>query len=240
MNDMTEELRSIEYALKRLNWQMSMISLRPADLGHAQEVLEQLVEPVAFVYFTEENQCRHCRQEKDILAELSAMHTRLRLEMHDFKREPEEAEGYGIDKAPCTVLVGKEDYGVRYYGMPAGYEFRTFMRAVLMVSRGESGLATEQKQRIRAVESPLRIEVFTTASCPFSEIAMQTAQQLAVENDRITGEVVDVADFPELVRRHKIMTAPTTIVNGEFRFHGAASVDEFVDQVLKGAEQGKG
>ncbi|MFW6107348.1 MAG: protein disulfide oxidoreductase [bacterium] len=212
-----------------------MLSLSPGHLKEVEEILARLRHDVAFVYFTEETHCRHCRQEKALLADLASLAAKLHLETHNFTTDQELADQYGVDKVPGMVLVGQEDYGVRYYGMPSGFEFRPFMEDVVRVSRGESGLSARSKSALGALAAPVRIEVLTQPACPFSSPAIRLAHQLAIESRWITGDVVDLTDFPGLVEKYNILAAPTVVVNEGHRFCGAGGQEEFVAEVVKGA-----
>ena len=55
--------------------------------------------------------------------------------------KPELARQMKIDRVPATAVIGAEDYGVRYYGMPGGYEFVTLLELVLDVSKMPPPLA---------------------------------------------------------------------------------------------------
>lgn len=70
--------------------------------------------------------------------------------------------GYGVDKIPAIVVEGKKDYGIRFYGVPAGYEFTSFLEAIKAVSAGELGLAAETKEALRRLKEPLHLQIFVT------------------------------------------------------------------------------
>jgi len=215
----------------------TMIPIRPSDVKHIVEMVRQLENDVTFVYFTEETSCRHCRQEKFLLIELADLTENLHLEVHNLMSDRDAANRYGVDKVPGLVLVGKKDYGVRYYGLPSQFEFGAFMQDVLSVSKGESGLSAHTKEKLNMVNAPVHIEVFTTGACAFSGRAIRIAHQLAIECDHITADAVDVEDFPDLVQRYNVLGAPTVVVNETLQFYGALPDEEFVDQVLKGIRQ---
>ena len=61
----------------------------------------------------------------------------------------------------------------------------------------------------------------------------QTLARLAIESDHITGDVVDVAGFPDMVRRYNVLAAPTVVVNATYHFYGALDEEGFVEHVLK-------
>ena len=210
-----------------------MLSLRPRHLKDIEQTLARLASDVTLVYFTQETNCRHCRQEKNLLMELADLASKLHLEVYNFAIDRQIAERYGVDRVPGTALVGQRDYGVRYYGLPSGFEFQPFMEDVVRVSEGESGLSPEAKRALGALTAPVRIEVLTHPACPFSGPAMRLAHQLAIESDHITGDVVDVTDFPQLVEKYSILAAPTVVVNETYHFYGALDEEGFVEHVLK-------
>ena len=55
-----------------------------------------------------------------------------------------------------------QDHGVRFYGLPTGYEFGSLVEAILDVSRGESLLADETRAGLAALDKDLRTAVFST------------------------------------------------------------------------------
>ena len=97
-----------------------------------------------------------------MLEELAALSDKLSLEVYDFLLDKEKVAEYGVDKVPATVVCNGKDYGIRYYGMPAGYEFSTVLDAILDVSRGDSGLGAESKARLAQLGQPVHLEVFVT------------------------------------------------------------------------------
>ncbi|MBZ5552897.1 MAG: thioredoxin family protein [Acidobacteriia bacterium] len=57
---------------------------------------------------------------------------------------------------------------------------------------------------------------------------------MAIENDFITSDMVEVNEYPDLVRRYQVRGVPKTVVNDTVEFVGALPEAEFVAQVLKG------
>ena len=209
-----------------------MLSLKPGDLKWMERTLHGLEDDVTFVYFTEEANCRHCRQERELLEEVANLANRLHLEVYNFVADREVAEQYGVDKVPGVVLTGTEDYGVRYFGMPSAFEFRILLEDLIRVSTGDSELKPESRERLEKLESPVHLEVLTRPTCPFSTRAIRTVHQLAMESPLVTGDAVDLVDFPELVDRYNILAAPTVVVNESNRFYGALDEEEFIDEVM--------
>ena len=57
---------------------------------------------------------------------------------------------------------GKGRGTVRYFGIPAGYEFAVLLEAVLDAARGTTDLAPATKRQIAALPKPVHLEVLVT------------------------------------------------------------------------------
>ncbi|MDR7521141.1 MAG: hypothetical protein QN168_01635 [Armatimonadota bacterium] len=97
-----------------------------------------------------------------ILQEVAALSDRITLEEHSLVGEPELAAQYGIARAPATAIVGAEDFGVRYFGMPAGYEFATLVDVILDVSRGRAPVSAQTMEALAALPGEAHLQVFVT------------------------------------------------------------------------------
>jgi len=131
----------------------------------AQEIrkrLEGLVHPVKLVHFTQELNLQYGHEAKQLLEEFAALSPKLSLEVYNFILDKQKAAEYGVDKIPATVVRNTQDYGIRFYGLPAGYEFATLLDAILAVSKGDSGLAPKTKEGLAKIAQPLHLEVLVT------------------------------------------------------------------------------
>jgi alkyl hydroperoxide reductase subunit AhpF len=74
-----------------------------------------------------------------------------------------ENEPPGFARYPAVaVLPAGEDRGVRYYGLPWGYELASLVGAVIEAGKVESTLQPESLARLDALERDLAIDVFVT------------------------------------------------------------------------------
>jgi alkyl hydroperoxide reductase subunit AhpF len=69
---------------------------------------------------------------------------------------------YKIDKIPATVIMGEDDKGIRFYGIPSGYEFVTLLDTIKMVSAGQSGLGDKSREFLAQLKKPVHLQVFIT------------------------------------------------------------------------------
>jgi len=130
--------------------------------NQVKKEFEKLVNPLKLVVFTQKLECQHCEDNRRLVEEVASLSDKLKVEVYNFAIDKEAAEEYGIDKIPAIAIIGAKDYGVRYYGLPSGYEFSSLIGDIVDVSRGESGLSKESKDALSGLNKAVHIQVFAT------------------------------------------------------------------------------
>ena len=132
------------------------------DVAEIRTRLQPMTSPVKLLHFTQELNLEYGREAKQLLEELTQISDKLSLEIYDFLLDKEKVAEYAVDKVPATVIRNGKDYGIRFFGLPAGYEFATLLDAILAVSEGDSGLQPESREKLAQLTQPLHLQVFTT------------------------------------------------------------------------------
>jgi predicted DsbA family dithiol-disulfide isomerase len=65
------------------------------------------------------------------------------------------------------------------------------------------------------------------------------AHKLAIENEHITADVIEVSEFIDLAQRYRVQGVPKTVINDRVEFAGALPEPRFVQQVLQALDTGK-
>jgi alkyl hydroperoxide reductase subunit AhpF len=136
--------------------------LSPSDAARVREMLADLPGPVRLVFFTQSLNCETCEPAKQILGELAELSGHITVEEHNFALEGALAADLGIDRVPAIAVMGAQDYGIRFFGIPSGYEFMSLLDAIQMVSAGDSGLQEATRATLAGLPSPLALQVFVT------------------------------------------------------------------------------
>lgn len=149
---------------------MALIS--PEDQESLKKLFEEkLTGDVNITLFTQNesplfvpgrNECAYCKETREILEEVTAMSDKLHLTVKDFVTDEKEAQQMGIERIPAYVMQGKNKGKVRFFGLPAGYEFSTLLQSILDVSTGETQLSQKTKEGLNTVEQNLQVQVFVT------------------------------------------------------------------------------
>ena len=132
------------------------------DRREVQKQLTVLTGSVRLINFTQELACQYCRETEELLREVSELSDKISLEIYNFQLDKDKAAQYKVDKILATVVEGTKDYGIRFYGIPLGYEFVTLLEAIKDVSRGSTDLPPEAKTSLTQVQKPIHLQVFTT------------------------------------------------------------------------------
>lgn len=207
--------------------------LKDTDKKQIKKQFKNLSDDVKLIVFTQKIECMYCRETKELAEEVASLSDKIDLEVYNFAIDQEKVEEYKIDKIPAIVVEGKKDYGVRFYGIPMGYEFMSLIEAIIAVSTGESDLSEETKAELQKLKSPVHIQVFVTLTCPHCQRAVQLAHKMAVESEQITADMVEASEFPHLAQKYGVMAVPKILVNDDIQFEGALPEPQFVENVMK-------
>lgn len=208
--------------------------LSASEKTRLAELLKQrLVNEVRLVVFTQETECEFCKESRNLVEEVASVSDRIKVEVYDLVKDEGKAREYGIDKIPAIAVKGKRDYGVRFYGVPGGYEFTPLIEAIVDASTGSTRLSPTTKERLKAVNKPVHIQVFTTPTCPYCPRAVRLAHQFAVENENIRADMVESIEFPQLVYKYRVMGVPKVIINETVEFTGAYPEELFLTHLLQ-------
>lgn len=206
--------------------------LQEKDKEYIRNLFSGMENEVVISNFTQEIECQYCRETRQILEELAELSDKIKLNVYNFVTDKEIAEKYGIDKIPATVIEGKQDYGIRYYGIPSGYEFSSLIEDIVDVSKGDSGLAPESRELLKQIDKPLRLQVFVTPTCPYCPRAVRLAHKMAMENPNIVADMVEATEFPHLSMRYNVRGVPRTMVGEEHAIEGALPEKQFIENIV--------
>jgi len=133
--------------------------LKEKDKEKVANIFKGIEKDVKIVMFTQEMECQHCEMTRTMLEEVSGLSDKVIFEVHDFVAEADLAKKYRVDKIPATVLLGDKDYGIHFYGVPAGYEFNVLIEDIMDVGKRDPGLSKELMAELAKVDKPVHMQV---------------------------------------------------------------------------------
>ncbi len=210
-----------------------MAFLKEKDAAALRQRFEKLEKPVRIINFTQEIECQYCRETRMLLEEVAALSDKITLEVYNFQLDKEKSEEFKIDKIPATVIMADKDVGIRYYGIPSGYEFASLLESIELVSRDRSPLSGDILEKVQKIDKDVHIQVFVTPTCPDCPAAVATGHALAHANEHIKADMIEATEFPHLVNKYGVMGVPRVVINEDTFFEGALPESAYVDKVFE-------
>jgi glutaredoxin-like protein len=172
---------------------------------------------------------------RQLLEEVAALDSRIHLRVYSAAGDPATAQALGIDHLPAVLISRNGESNLRYYGMPAGFEFAAFLDDLIAVSRGDSGLAAQTRAALAGLTRDVHVQVFVTPTCPYCPRASRMAHAFAQESPRIRADVIEANEFPHLAAKYDVYGVPRIVINETGGFEGAQPEVAFLAQILRAA-----
>jgi glutaredoxin-like protein len=200
--------------------------LLPDDVKkQVQETFADLEYPVHLVAFTQTLECEHCKENRQLLEEVAGLSELVDVTIYNFVVDEDKAQEYAVDKIPATVIMGKEDYGIRFYGVPAGYEFTSLIHTIRLIGTGASQIDEATVQGLAALEEPVHMQVFVTPTCPYCPTSVALSYEMAYASPNVRADGVESTEFPYLAIKYQVAGVPRTVINEKTHIEGVVPPD---------------
>ncbi len=214
--------------------------LKDQDREYLKKEFEKILkDDVKVLAFVEGEDCKYCKETKQLLEEVASLSDKIKLEF------PEKEE-FGIEEVPTIIIQDKEgELGdrVKFLGIPSGYEFTTLVKDIMFVSTRTLEISEKTIEELQNVKNDILIEVYVTPSCPYCPRAVLLAHQFAMVSEKIRGVMVESYEFPAKADEWNVMSVPHTVVKnlktgnvGEFV---GAYPEGYLLKVVKDVDEGK-
>jgi len=222
-----------------------------------KNILSELENPVRltlykgrFCEWSDVNWCDLVNQFLNILREL-APPGKLEVQIRDIEENRNLLsllEPYITSRVKVPVIC-LDECSVVFLGAPFGEEIRTFLDALLLVSKRSTNLSPEVKKELRELthKLPRRLYIVTlvTQMCPYCPYAASLANSFAVESSgRIISIIYDASLDPELAEEYGITMVPAIIMGlegfkGRLEFIGVPTEQDLLERVREHVELGR-
>jgi len=137
--------------------------LAERDQEAVRKEFQRIQGPVKLVVFSQELVAGDmCRQNEQLVREVAELDERITVEVLNPQIDRARAEAYGVEDVPAIVVEGARDYGIRFLGVPHGYEFSNLIDSIIVASSGEAQLSDETKSSLAGLTGEVSIKVFST------------------------------------------------------------------------------
>ena len=209
----------------------------PPEIQHQlRMVFDQLPNTVPLYLFTQEgNNDVYNHAAKEVVRSFAELGSKV--ELHEFGLDHELAKKYQVDTSP-SVLFDPENYSIRFLGAPIGEEGRTLLEAVVLIGLRKSNLSEQSLKIIEKVNSPRKVKVFSSPTCPYCpQQAVNAIKAAIAKPELISLEIVDIQANPHLAERYSAHSVPQTFANDVLIAQGAQPEELFILSLEKMEEQ---
>ena len=156
-----------------------------------------------------------------------------KITMREYDLSHEKAIEWGITESP-TLIISPDQYNIRWIGAPMGEEGRTFLELLLLVGLGDSRLSEQSRLVIDKIDSPRRVKVFVSPTCPYCPQEAINGVKAAIANpDLISLEIIDIQCKPHIADQYSAHSVPQAFANDVLIGMGAQTEEVFCDSLRK-------
>ena len=182
-----------------------------------EPVLSSLKEPL--VIKCEFNDSDFSKEMEAFIEEFSALSDKIKYEVISTSSD-----------VPSYAFYDEKDnyLQVKLHLVPGGHEFNSFIIAVYNAVGAKQKLDDSVLDEIKSVSSKHKMKVAVSLSCTMCPDLVMATQRISLENPNIETEVFDIAHFPELRDKYKIMSVPCMIIDDDIVHFGRKDISEVV------------
>ena len=156
-----------------------------------------------------------------------------KITFREHQMDHELARKWNVDRSP-SLLIAPERVNIRWIGAPLGEEGRIFLETLIFVGLGKSNLNDQTLKVLKKIDTPRRVKVFVSATCPYCPQQAVNAIQAAIERpDMVSVEIVDIQSAPDLADQYAAHSVPQTFANDILIGQGAQSEEVFALSLQK-------
>jgi len=192
---------------------------------------KKLQRSVTLKFFSQDMECRFCKDTRELLEELQGVSGMVKVEVHDFIKDVALAKELGISRIPAIAVIGAKDHGIRFYGIPSGYEFASLIEAIRLEANAEVKLSAESKAFLDTLAADVHLQVFVTPTCPYCPPAVMLAQQMAFYSSRVRSDMIEATEYPQLAQKYNVYGVPRTVINETESIEGGSGEKQLIEKI---------
>lgn len=172
-------------------------------------------------------------QMEEFLSEVSSLSDKIDFQSLNKNENIELEKKIDAERFPTIAFFDQDNNfkGVKFSTLPGGHELNSFILALYNIAGAGQKISEESKKRIDSISTPHKIKIGVTLSCSRCPESVQSAQRIAIENNNIDVEVIDVFTFPKFREKFEIMSVPAIIIDDKLAGFGQKNIEQFLDLI---------
>lgn len=137
-----------------------------------------------------------------------------------------------IERDDESSVPGIKIGNILYHAIPLERELDPFLNLMADPDTCSGQTPVSIRDRIDQIQFPALLKVYITPRCPFCPATVRQLISLALANELIALRIVDGFLFADMAAADNIHSAPTVLLDEQFRWSGSIQMPEIVDIIL--------
>ncbi|CDM67886.1 putative thioredoxin reductase [Clostridium bornimense] len=167
---------------------------------------------------------------RDLILDISNLSDKLEAEIYKKGENPAIENKINADKFPIVAFLDSDgNYsGVKFHGVPGGHELNSFVLSIYNLGSDGQPIENSTLEAIKSIDKPTNIKVAVSLACHFCPDVVVASQRIAIENQNVEAEMIDLSEFGDIKTKFKVMSVPAIIINDKEIHFGAKKIDEII------------
>ena len=195
-------------------------------------VFSRLTKPVTLISIVDESLPKSIEL-RDLILDISNLSDKIKTEIYKKGANITIENKINADKFPVVAFLDSEgNYsGVKFHGVPGGHELNSFVLSIYNLGSAGQPIENSTLEAIKNIDKPTTIKVAVSLACHFCPDVVVASQRIAIENQNVEAEMIDLSEFGDIKTKFKVMSVPAIIINDEEIYFGAKKIDEIISLI---------
>lgn len=195
-------------------------------------VFSRLTKPVTLISIIDESLPKSIEL-RDLILDISNLSDKIKTEIYKKGANITIENKINADKFPVVAFLDSEgNYsGVKFHGVPGGHELNSFVLSIYNLGSAGQPIENSTLEAIKNIDKPTNIKVTVSLACHFCPDVVVASQRIAIENQNVEAEMIDLSEFGDIKTKFKVMSVPAIIINDEEIYFGAKKIDEIISLI---------
>ena len=200
-----------------------------------QGLAERFEKSVQLVVIQDPEKAEKSAEMLSLVNEIASASDKIQVQHYQKGENPEMEAKIQANFLPVVAFLNdKGEYArIKYAVVPGGHELTSFLLALYNVAGPGQAVKEEIQQKATEIDERVNLKIGVSLTCTKCPETVQSAQRIAVENQNVDIEVVDVFGFQDFKKKYDIMSVPAVVMNDKSLFFGQKDIPALLDDIFE-------
>lgn len=238
VQELREELGMVKEEIEEEKVESSSTNSRVLDDAMMQQIqglAERFEKSVQLVVIQDPEKAEKSAEMLSLVNEIASSSDKIQVQHYQKGENPEIEAKIQANFLPVVAFLNdKGEYArIKYAVVPGGHELTSFLLALYNVAGPGQAVKEEIQQKATEIDERVNLKIGVSLTCTKCPETVQSAQRIAVENQNVDIEVVDVFGFQDFKKKYDIMSVPAVVMNDKSLFFGQKDIPALLDDIFE-------